>query len=95
MLTDGMSLEQHVERVIELTKHDAAEQHIDFEDPANLYTVWSGLIFDRIQHCGSRQSFDAALRLASNHENLKRVYIAYAGPKAFGVLRYERGATLM
>ena len=93
MLIDGMSVKQCLERVIELTRHDAAEQHIDFNDPANFFTVWSGGFFDdRLQYCGSCQSFDAALKLAGNHKGLKQLYLAYAGPKAFGIIPYDRSA---
>jgi hypothetical protein len=95
MLIDGMNLKKCLERVIELTRHDAAEQHIDFNDPANLFTVWAGRFFDRVQYCGSRQSLDAALRLAGDHKNLKELYVAYAGPKAFGIMLFEKSATLM
>ena len=95
MLIEGMHLKQHLGRLIELTKRDAAEQQIKFNDPANLFTVWSGGFFDRVQFCGSCQSLDAALRLAGDHKHLKELYVAYAGPKAFGIMLYERSATLM
>ena len=95
MLIDGLNLKQYLERVIELTKHNAAEQHINFNDPANLFTIWAGGFLNRVQYCGSCLSLDAALRFAGDHKHLKELYVAYAGPQAFGIMLYERIATLI
>lgn len=94
MLINGTDFKQCLERAIELIKHDAAEQHIDLNDPEHCFTVWAGGFFNRVQYCGSRQSLDSALRLAGKHEYLKELYVACAGWTAFGIMLYERSPTL-
>lgn len=95
MRIDTVKSEESLEPVFEQIKRDAAEQRINFNDPANLLTVWSGGFSDRMQCCGSRRDIDSAWQLARDHENLKTLYIVHAGTMAFGITRFDKSAISM
>ena len=92
MRTDKVKSDENLEPVFERIKRDAAEQRVDFNDPINLLTVWSGGFFDRMQHCGSCQDIDSAWQLARDHKNLKALYIVHAGAMAFGITQFQKSA---
>jgi len=92
MQIDTVRSEQSLEPVFEQIKRDAAEQRINFNDSVNLFTVWSGGFFDRMQHCGSSQDIDSAWQLARDHKNPKTLYIVHAGAMAFGITQFEKSA---
>jgi hypothetical protein len=64
---DGfMNTEQELDLAADMIKHDAPSQGIDFEDPANAYTVWTPFP-NRMQFCGNRRTLDEACSLAGDH----------------------------
>jgi hypothetical protein len=62
---------------------------IDFEDPANAYTIWTPFP-NRMQFCGNRRTLDEAYSLAADHIRLKNLYVVKGPLSALGILKYER-----
>jgi hypothetical protein len=69
---------------------DARIQKIDLNNPTNGFTVWAD--FQTImKHCGSCLTLDEAHLLASEHINLRALYIVRGPATNFGIYRYEPG----
>jgi hypothetical protein len=84
-----MNTEQELDLAADMIKRDAPSQGIDFEDPANAYTVWTP-IPNRMQFCGNRRTLDEAYSLAGDHIRLKDLYVVKGPLSALGILKYER-----
>ena len=69
-----MNTEQELNLAADMIKRDAPSQGIDFEDPANAYTVWTPFP-NRMQFCGNRRTLDEAYSLAGDHIRLKNLYV--------------------
>jgi hypothetical protein len=82
----------HGNPVLERILRDAAEQHIDFDDPANRFTLWTDLRH-RMQHCGSFRLDNEPWQSAAEHTNLTSpLYIVHAGPQ-LGVTLFGGGCS--
>jgi hypothetical protein len=85
-----MNLEQELDVAALMIQRDAPDQGIDFEDPANAYTVWTP--FDnRMQFCGSGRALDEAYELAAEHTGIEKLYVVKGPRRTLGILKYERG----
>jgi hypothetical protein len=86
-----MNPEQNLELAMQRVKAGAQRQRIDFEDPANTFTVWADLRHG-MQYCGSCPALDSAWMLAKDHIHLKDImYVVQASLDSFGILKFQRG----
>jgi hypothetical protein len=80
-----VNTEQELYLAADMIKRDAPSQGIDFEDPANAYTVWTPFP-NRMQFCGGRQALHDAYSLADEHVHLKNLYVVKGSVS--GILKY-------
>jgi hypothetical protein len=77
--------------VAEKIVRDAPTEGIDFEDPANAFTVWTEFPSGFMKHCGSRKTFDDAWAWTLKHMNQKTLYIARGPLDALDITKVETG----
>ena len=77
--------------VAEKIVRDAPTEGIDFEDTANVFTVWTEFPSGFMKHCGSRKTFDDAWAWALKHVNQKTLYIARGPLHALDITKVETG----
>jgi hypothetical protein len=86
-----MNSEESINAVLNRVIQDAASQRVNFAESANAYTVWADLP-NRMQYCGSRETLEAAWKLAGNHPTDRfDLYIVNAEIRPFGILQFKEG----
>jgi hypothetical protein len=86
-----MNAEQSLELAMQRMKAGAQRQRIDFDDPANTFTVWADLRHG-MQYCGSRPALDSAWTLAARHIHLKGImFVVRASLDSFDILKFRQG----
>jgi hypothetical protein len=69
---------------------DAPSQQIDFDEPANAFTLWTPFT-NVMKHCGSRGTLESIQLLAAQHVNQRDLYIVREPFSNFGVTKFDRG----
>jgi hypothetical protein len=81
---------ERLDGVIPRIEQDARSQGINFDDPANAFTLWADLSHV-MQYCGSRGTLNSVQLLAAEHAKSLDLYIVREPFGNFGIMKYERG----